>query len=173
MKLHKKIATYFLQFAYLILILTCATNLFAAPPGKPVASDVQRATKPRLKTSIQGTSQHYQVGTASWYGKQFHGRQTASGEYYDMYQLTAAHRTLPLGTWVKVTNVRNGRWVIVRINDRGPVPQDRVIDLSYSAAELLGMEEQGLAKVQIDRIDVPESTTTTDTLAQSQPIPVQ
>jgi rare lipoprotein A len=171
MKLHKKIALRFSQFAYLFLILTYATNLFAAPPGKAITTETQRTTKSRLKTSTQSTPLHFQVGTASWYGKQFHGRQTASGEYYDMYQLTAAHRTLPLGTWVKVTNVRNGRWIIVRINDRGPVPQDRIIDLSYSAAELLGMEEQGLAKVQIDRIDTPQ--TGTDTLAESQPVPVQ
>lgn len=95
-------------------------------------------------------SQPYQVGTASWYGKQFNGRQTASGEIYDMFQFTAAHRTLPLGTWVKVTNLTNGESVIVRINDRGPVPKDRIIDLSYGAAQMLSLRARGIAKVRLD-----------------------
>jgi rare lipoprotein A len=170
MKLHKFFVIRLMQFAQLFLIVICATNLFAAPPGKAITTETQRTTKSKLKASNQGAAQSFQVGTASWYGKQFHGRQTASGEYYDMYQLTAAHRTLPLGTWVKVTNLKNGRWIMVRINDRGPVPQDRIIDLSYSAAELLGMEEQGLAKV---RLDIMSSPSATDTLAESQPLPVQ
>ncbi len=98
------------------------------------------------------------MGTASWYGTYFEGRPTASGEPYDMYELTAAHRTLPLGTWVKVTNLRNHRWVLVRINDRGPVPTDRIIDLSYSAARILKMSGRGLAKVRLDLVETPEST---------------
>jgi len=100
----------------------------------------------------------FDVGTASWYGTYFEGRPTASGEPYDMYELTAAHRTLPLGTWVKVTNLRNHRWVLVRINDRGPVPTDRIIDLSYSAARILKMSGRGLAKVRLDLVETPEST---------------
>jgi len=99
-----------------------------------------------------------EVGQASWYGEDFDGKPTASGEPYDMYELTAAHRTLPLGTWVKVTNLRNHRWVLVRINDRGPVPTDRIIDLSYSAAKLLRMSAQGLAKVRLDIVNPPEET---------------
>ena len=96
-------------------------------------------------------SKPYQVGKASWYGKQFHGRTTASGEPYDMFQFTAAHRQLPLGTWVKVTNMHNGRWVIVRVNDRGPVPESRIIDLSYGAAEMLfDAKDRGLLKVRLD-----------------------
>src|SRR5258706_11829393 len=93
------------------------------------------------------TPKPYQVGRASWYGKQFHGRTTASGEPYDMFQFTAAHRQLPLGTWVKVTNMHNGRWVMVRVNDRGPVPESRIIDLSYGAAEMLfDAKDRGLLK---------------------------
>jgi len=96
-------------------------------------------------------SKPYQVGKASWYGKQFHGRTTASGEPYDMFQFTAAHRQLPLGTWVKVTNMHNGRWVMVRVNDRGPVPESRIIDLSYGAAEMLfDAKDRGLLKVRLD-----------------------
>lgn len=98
----------------------------------------------------------YQIGQASWYGKQFHGRTTASGEPYDMFQLTAAHRQLPLGTWVKVTNVRNGRSVTVRINDRGPYVGNRIIDLSYGAAQMLGVRANGVAKVRLDLINGEE-----------------
>src|SRR6266700_1890304 len=92
--------------------------------------------------SERGTSHRahpYQVGTASWYGDYFQGRTTASGEPYDMYDLTAAHPSLPLGTRIRVTNLRNGRAVILRVNDRGPVVDGRIIDVSYGAAQILGM----------------------------------
>ncbi len=92
----------------------------------------------------------YQVGTASWYGDYFEGRQTASGEPFNMYDLTAAHPTLPLGTVVRVTNLRNREAVLVRINDRGPVVPGRIIDLSYSAAKVLHFKAQGLQKVRLD-----------------------
>ena len=119
-----------------------------AENGNPTTS----VTNPIQKT-LKKIKRAFQIGTASWYGKQFHGRETANGERYDMYQLTAAHRTLPLGTWVKVTNLRNGRWVLVRINDRGPVPKDRIIDLSYTAAQMLDMKAYGLARVRLDLVD--------------------
>ena len=90
-----------------------------------------------------------QRGTASWYGKKFHGRNTSSGEKYDMHAMTAAHKTLPLGTWVQVTNLANGRKVRVRINDRGPFVRGRIIDLSYAAAKKLGMVGPGTAPVEI------------------------
>jgi rare lipoprotein A len=99
------------------------------------------------------------VGTASWYGEYFDGKQTASGEPYDMYELTAAHRTLPMGSWVKVTNLKNHLWVLVRINDRGPVPEDRIIDLSYSAARMLHMSASGLAHVRLDLVKEPPPET--------------
>lgn len=92
----------------------------------------------------------YQVGTASWYGSYFEGRPTASGEPYDMYDLTAAHPTLPLGTWVRVTNLHNGRRIYVRVNDRGPIVPGRIIDLSYGAAEALHFTEKGLQRVRLD-----------------------
>ena len=96
-----------------------------------------------------------QVGKASWYGRLFQHKQTASGELFDMYQFTAAHRTLPLGSWVKVTDLKNDRSVIVRINDRGPVPKNRIIDLSYGAAKMLGMTETGIHPVRVELIDTP------------------
>lgn len=88
-------------------------------------------------------------GFASWYGKKFHGRQTANGEVYDMYAMTAAHKTLPFGTMVEVVNRDTGRSTVVRINDRGPFKRGRIIDLSYSAAEDIGMLGPGTARVEI------------------------
>ncbi|RMG38556.1 MAG: septal ring lytic transglycosylase RlpA family protein [Gammaproteobacteria bacterium] len=92
-------------------------------------------------------------GIASWYGTKFHGRNTASGEPYDMYAMTAAHRTLPLPSYVRVTNLENGRSTIVRVNDRGPFHPNRVIDLSYAAASKLGMLGKGTALVEVRAID--------------------
>ncbi len=94
----------------------------------------------------------YQLGIASWYGKFFQGKTTASGEPFDENQLTCAHRTLPLGSVLKVTNLQNNRSVIVVVNDRGPVPESRVIDLSWAAAEALGFSDQGLAPVKVELI---------------------
>ncbi len=100
---------------------------------------------PRRPQKVRG-----QEGLASWYGKKFHGRTTASGERYDMHALTAAHRTLPFGTRVRVTNLANGRRVVVRINDRGPFIRGRIIDLSYAAARQVGMVQAGVARVRVE-----------------------
>src|SRR5690606_11611702 len=93
-----------------------------------------------------------QRGIASWYGRRFHGKPTASGEPYDMYAMTAAHRTLPLPSYVRVTNLSNGRSVIVRVNDRGPFMKNRLIDLSWTAAKKLGFIEQGHARVRVELV---------------------
>jgi rare lipoprotein A len=92
----------------------------------------------------------YQVGTASWYGSYFQGKPTASGEPYNMYDMTAAHMALPLGTYVKVTNLRNGRSAVLRVNDRGPFVDGRIIDVSYSAAQALDFKARGLQRVRLD-----------------------
>src|SRR6266516_4006585 len=92
----------------------------------------------------------YQIGTASWYGDYFQGKPTASGEPYNMYDLTAAHPTLPLGSFVRVTNLRNGRSVVVKVNDRGPIVPGRIIDVSYSTARVLQFKAQGLQRVRLD-----------------------
>jgi len=97
-----------------------------------------------------------ETGTASWYGHDFHKKRTSSGEPYDMYALTAAHKTLPLPTYVRVQNLENGREAIVKVNDRGPFYSDRIIDLSYGAAEQLGVVNQGTAKVRVEALgDTP------------------
>ena len=97
-------------------------------------------------------------GIASWYGSKFHGRRTSSGEIYDMYQMTAAHKSLPLPTYVRVTNLRNGRSVIVKVNDRGPFHDNRLIDLSYAAATKLDILKEGTGLVEITAIDPRQPT---------------
>lgn len=106
---------------------------------------------------VMPSSKGYKArGTASWYGKKFHGYHTSSGEVYDMYSMSAAHKTLPLPTYAKVTNLKNGKSVIVKINDRGPFHEDRIIDLSYAAASKLGILGTGTADVEIHAIDPSE-----------------
>ncbi len=97
------------------------------------------------------------VGISSFYGPDFHGKLTANGEVYDMYGRTAAHKTLPLNTIVRVTNLSNGRSIIVRINDRGPYVAGRILDLSYGAAKKLGFLNQGTTKVKIEIIEVGDN----------------
>ncbi len=94
-----------------------------------------------------------EVGTASWYGTKFHGRKTANGEDYSMYEMTAAHTSLPIPSYIRVTNLANGRSVIVRVNDRGPFHGGRIVDLSYAAAKKLGYASQGTARVEVAAID--------------------
>jgi rare lipoprotein A len=141
------------HIAHLLATVLMVVSLGAAQ--RPINSESANApsAKTQSKTSTQGQAartQPYQIGTASWYGSYFQGRATASGEPYDMYDLTAAHPTLPLGSWVKVTNLRNGRAVVVRINDRGPIVPGRIIDLSYNTAKVLHFDSQGLQRVRLD-----------------------
>lgn len=102
---------------------------------------------------IQESRNYRAEGTASWYGTKFHGQNTANGEVYDLYGMSAAHKTLPLPAYVRVTNLDNNRTVILRVNDRGPFYSDRIIDLSYAAAKKLGYAESGTARVRVEGID--------------------
>ena len=112
----------------------------------------------KLNTVASNTVRKFsQTGAASWYGRQFHGRKTASGETFDMNGLTAAHRSLPLNCYIRVTNKPNGKSVVVKVNDRGPFHGNRVLDLSYGAAKQLGITNAGTAKVNIERVDGPSS----------------
>ena len=124
------------------------SSLEAAKVIQPVIKSETGKHKPRKTNSPK--SKAYEVGTASWYGEYFQGKTTASGEPFDMRDLTAAHPSLPLGTFVKVTNLRNGKAVVVRINDRGPVVDGRIIDLSREAASALGFKARGLQTVRLD-----------------------
>lgn len=127
------------------------TNLLRRQMGTTVAlKDIPGRPKPPAP-AVAAASVRYQVsGEASWYGPGFHGNYTANGEVYNQYALTAAHKTLPFGTRVRVTNLYNGRSVVVRINDRGPFIPGRIIDLSQGAAQLIGVTSSGVAPVQMD-----------------------
>lgn len=102
---------------------------------------------------MQSAHSYRETGTASWYGTKFHGLKTANGETYDLYGMTAAHKTLPLPSYVKVTNLDNGKTVTLRVNDRGPFYSDRIIDLSFAAAKKLGYAEKGVARVKVEGIN--------------------
>ena len=133
-------------------------NLEAVPDAVPRAESLHRyANRPYEVMGVGYTPIHEpinfrQQGIASWYGKRFHGKKTASGEIYNMYAMTAAHPTLPIPSYAKVTSVTTGKSVIVRINDRGPFHSDRVIDLSYTAAYKLGFVERGSAEVIVESV---------------------
>ncbi|HDO34497.1 MAG TPA: septal ring lytic transglycosylase RlpA family protein [Chromatiales bacterium] len=122
-------------------------------PRSPYGNPSSYFVRGRRYHVLRSSRGFVQRGIASWYGTKFHGRRTAGGEPYDMYAMTAAHRTLPIPTFVRVTNLRNGRSVIVRINDRGPFARNRVLDLSWAAAAKLGMLPRGTAPVKIRAID--------------------
>ncbi len=121
-----------------------------------VCSCVGPRRPPRKVPELKGPV-YVQHGIASWYGRKFHGRRTASGEIYDMYELTAAHQTLPLGTYAMVTNLENRRSVLVKINDRGPFVKGRIIDLSYASARAVGMVEEGTANVKVVAFGLKEA----------------
>jgi rare lipoprotein A len=123
--------------------------------GNPPVYEVHGKRYYVLETSVG----YRERGMASWYGRDFHGRSTAGGERYDMYALTAAHTTLPIPTWVEVTHLGNGRRVIVKINDRGPFVDGRLVDLSYAAAEALGMVSAGTAYVEVRVLGEPAGST--------------
>lgn len=134
-------------------------NLEATPDAVPVDEPPLKsaANRPyvvfgRTYSPLPGHADLRQRGVGSWYGRKFHGQKTSSGEPYDMYAMTAAHPTLPLPSYVRVTNLGNGRSVIVKVNDRGPFHSERIIDLSYTAALKLGYANQGSAQVEVERV---------------------
>jgi len=133
-------------------------NLASLPDAQPRVEPLHRfANRPyevfgKKYVPLTSVQSFHQRGVASWYGKRFHGQKTASGERYDMYAMTAAHPILPIPSYARVTSLRTGKQVIVRINDRGPFHSDRVIDLSYAAAYRLGLIGSGSGEVEIDAI---------------------
>lgn len=132
----------------------------AVPTNEPYSRGGNRSTYQVWGKSynVLKTHQGYsEEGGASWYGRKFHGHKTSNGEIYDMYGMTAAHKSLPIPSYVKVRNLENNKEVIVRVNDRGPFHSDRIIDLSYAAAKKLGYKDKGTANVSVTSISVSES----------------
>ncbi len=137
------------------LLLLPYTLVVSMPIAASLSMSPKAATqKPYVINNIRyypvpSAHGHNETGIASWYGRNFHGRKTSSGEIYDMHAMTAAHKTLPMNTMLMVKNLENGRKITVRVNDRGPFVRGRIIDLSYSAAKKLGLADNGTARVQI------------------------
>lgn len=156
-----------LALALLVACLGAAQSpqrLEATPAPNRTDQGVTEARKQTVKTKA------YQVGTASWYGDYFDGKPTASGEPYDMYDMTAASLTIPLGTYVKVTNLHNGRAVVVKVNDRGPVVPGRIIDVSYGAAQALQFKDKGLQRVRLDLVNPHKGIPAYQTVAYNRPV---
>jgi rare lipoprotein A len=176
-----------------VSLAACAGNgpqRIAAPPSRAVASSPGSTSALPPVRSDRGNPPFYEVfgrryhvlpssagyvqrGVASWYGRDFHGLSTSSGETYNMHAMTAAHTTLPLPTWVEVTNLANGKRVVVKVNDRGPFVDNRLIDLSYAAATALDMVQSGTTRVEVRAVAPPPDTFRADaTLAAApQPLP--
>jgi rare lipoprotein A len=175
----------------LLLIAACETAKAPRGDSAPTSPPSNLATLPdpiphTEAPSKYGNKSPYQVlgktyyvmpspgnyreyGTASWYGTKFHGQSTSSGEPYDMYQLTAAHRSLPIPSYVRITNLDNHKTAILRVNDRGPFHNERLIDVSYAAAVKLGFAERGTARVMVEVVDGTDSIDTR--VAQNTPSP--
>lgn len=134
-------------------------NIEHIPNAVPKAEQLsRRGNKPyevfgQRYHPMKSHKNYKESGLASWYGTKFHGKTTSSGEPYDLYKMTAAHRTLPLPTYARVTNTQNGRSIIVKVNDRGPFHSNRLIDLSYAAARKLGIYGHGTGHVMVEALD--------------------
>ncbi len=140
--------------------------LATMPPAD--TDDAKRASLADAKPiDAADVSDFRQTGRASWYGRDFHGRRTANGERFNMNELTAAHRTLPLSSYVKVTNQSNGKSVVVKINDRGPFKRGRVLDLSYAAAKVIGLVKSGTGRVKIVGLSPEEARVARDEMLAS------
>jgi len=190
--------TFFLVTAIAALLLSgCGKSHVSYSPssrdGAPSASSYPSNQPARLPSGNGGyvkTGKPYQIagrwyyplssadgynetGTASWYGTKFHGKKTANGERYDMHAMSAAHKTLPMPTMVRVTNLNNGRSVVVRVNDRGPFVKNRVIDLSYAAARALGYDNEGTAPVRVETLASNTMMTNSNNTPRPVPAPIK
>ncbi len=153
-----------------LFLQACAGTEYTPPPDSPAGYPRPYKVLGTWYQPIPYARNFEQKGVASWYGKKFHGRKTSNGETYNMYAMTAAHKTLPLGTYVRVHNRQNNRSVDVRINDRGPFVRGRIIDLSYSAAKELGIVGPGTASVKVVALGAPAPTATKDSKPRYLPI---
>jgi rare lipoprotein A len=155
-------------------------------PRSPISVDSIEDAQPKYEPYSRGGNKDYRLrggsyqiikdiegykekGYASWYGTKFHGHRTSNGEVYDMYSMSAAHKTLPIPSYLKITNLDNGKKIVVRVNDRGPFHDDRIVDLSYAAAYKLGVLQNGTAPVQIESIVVNKHSRPTNTESQYTP----
>ena len=151
----------------IVFLIVCLGAAQGPNISEATAAPGPQQTSPEVRKPPK--TKPYQVGTASWYGQIFDGKPTASGEPYDMYNMTAAHLKLPMGSYVRVTNLRNGRAVVVRVNDRGPIVPGRIIDLSYGAAQALQFKQRGLQRVRLDLVNPRDLKPDYQTVAYNHP----
>lgn len=147
----------FLLGTFFYFVIGCATT-YDPPPQQPAGYPKPYKVLGKWYQPLPHSRGFRQRGIASWYGQDFHGKKTSNGEFYNMYAMTAAHKTLPLGTYVRVYNLENNRKVEVRINDRGPFVRGRIIDLSYTAAKDIGIVGPGTARVEVVALGTPAAT---------------
>ncbi len=157
-----RIITVFILLIFFAVYGCAKATPYSSPPQKAKSYKTKRPKPYKIGRKWYQPLSHArnfkQKGIASWYGADFHGKKTANGEVYDMYAVTAAHKTLPLGTYVRVHNLENGKKIDVRINDRGPFVRGRIIDLSYTVAKELGVVEKGTARVKIEALGSVDKT---------------
>jgi rare lipoprotein A len=153
------------RVALIATVFGCTASAIAGDHDKVDKPATLSPAKANQKLSTAGRiKQLFETGQASWYGLKFQGRKTATGETYDMNALTCAHRSLPLGSWLRVTNLRNRMSVLVRVNDRGPMVGNRIIDLSYAAARAVGLA--GTGKVKLERVNLADPEVVRTLMAQ-------
>ena len=165
LRLKRLISLFFMLTALLYMVCGCGTSTTTRtsdPPQRPSGYPKPYKVFGKWYQPLPDSKGFRQRGIASWYGKDFHGKKTSNGEVYDMYAMTAAHKTLPLGTYVRVHNLENDRQVNVRINDRGPFVRGRIIDLSYTAADKIGIVGPGTAEVEVIALATPTATVSAD-----------
>lgn len=168
----------------LVLLAACAKKTPPSVPAPEMRTETASPGKPIIRTQrpyqiygiwyypLPSADGYVEEGVASWYGPGFHGKPTACGETYDMEAMTAAHKTLPLGTYVKVTHLENSQSIIVRVNDRGPFVAGRIIDLSSKASQMLGVRQKGVAHVRVEAIELAtQERMGKDTFWKVQPAP--
>jgi len=188
----RQLTALLLSSLYILLLISCAgksNNPIASSSDGPPSENIDVSTIPNAiprestpsrygnpasyevfgqRYYVMPSSEHYKErGIASWYGSKFHGRRTSSGEPYNMHAMTAAHKTLPLPTYVKVTNLKNKRQVILKVNDRGPFHEGRIIDLSYTAAVKLGIKATGTGWVEVEAINPKQKNKLTNKQSMS------
>jgi rare lipoprotein A len=146
-------------------ILAMSLGITATVVASPMVKSGEKAVR-GTSAAVRSTHHWFQIGKASWYGPHFNGHKTANGEKYDQEALTCAHRTLPMGSWIRVTNLHNQKTVFLRVNDRGPMSPSLIVDLSHGAALRLGVD--GLAKVTIEQVDPNDPAVAEEMVAQLQ-----
>ena len=160
------------RVALLATVFGVTANAIAGDHDKATAPTTPSTGTPVTLTKLSTATrlrQWFETGQASWYGLKFQGHRTATGEKFDMNTFTCAHRSLPLGSWLRVTNLRNRKSVLVRVNDRGPMVDNRIVDLSYAAARAVGIG--GTAKVKLERVSLNDPEIARILLAQMPPLP--